>query len=115
MRQNTPGPVGRDSAPRLTCERWIGADNTADFSVTGDAISGAAGETVTAELPFKDNGPAWFGHLGSGDPLVRVRLIVPQGAKVTGMRSGARSRSRCVSTPWCPGLHRAKQVGPGLK
>ena len=71
----------------------IGADNTADFSVTGDTISGAAGETATAELTFKNNGPAWFGNLGSGDPVATVRLIVPEGAKVTGVPSGCSPRT----------------------
>ncbi|MFD5193956.1 hypothetical protein ACFWMU_38745 [Streptomyces sp. NPDC058357] len=66
----------------------IGAENTADFSVTGDVISGAAGETATAELTFKNNGPAWFGNLGSGDPVAGVRLIVPEGTTVTGVPSG---------------------------
>ncbi|MFC9427611.1 hypothetical protein [Streptomyces sp. NPDC056987] len=66
----------------------IGAENTADFSVTGDAISGAAGETATAELTFKNNGPAWFGNIGSGDPVAQVRLIVPEGTTVTGVPSG---------------------------
>ncbi|MFG3241357.1 hypothetical protein [Streptomyces sp. NPDC048157] len=66
----------------------IGAENTADFSVTGDVISGAAGQTATAELTFKNNGPAWFGNLGSGDPAAEVRLIVPEGTTVTGVPSG---------------------------
>lgn len=66
----------------------IGAVNTADFSVTGDAVSGAAGETATAELTFRNNGPAWVGHLGSGDPVAEVRLIVPAGTKVTGVPTG---------------------------
>lgn len=63
----------------------IGADSTADFSVTGAAVTGAAGQTVTAPLTFKNNGPAWFGNLGSGDPVARVRLIVPTGTTVTGV------------------------------
>ncbi|MFF5438134.1 CARDB domain-containing protein [Streptomyces achromogenes] len=71
----------------------IGADNTADFSVTGDAISGAAGETATAELTFKNNGPAWLGNLGSGDPVAEVRLIVPKGTTVTGVPSGCYPRT----------------------
>ncbi|MFE6822148.1 CARDB domain-containing protein [Streptomyces sp. NPDC057690] len=71
----------------------IGAENTADFSVTGDAISGAAGETATAELTFKNNGPAWFAHLGSGDPVAEVRLIVPEGTRVTGVPSGCSPRT----------------------
>ncbi|GGZ28558.1 hypothetical protein GCM10010300_84450 [Streptomyces olivaceoviridis] len=71
----------------------IGADSTADFSVTGDAISGAAGQTATAELTFKNNGPAWFGNLGSGDPVAEVRLIVPRGTTVTGVPSGCHPRT----------------------
>ncbi|MEV7426643.1 hypothetical protein [Streptomyces sp. NPDC091212] len=71
----------------------IGAENTADFSVTGDAISGAAGETATAELTFKNNGPGWLGNLGSGDPVAKVRLIVPEGTTVTGVPSGCSART----------------------
>ncbi|MFE7463201.1 hypothetical protein ACFU6R_03725 [Streptomyces sp. NPDC057499] len=71
----------------------IGAKSTADFSVTGDAIFGAAGGTSTAELTFKNNGPAWFGNLGSGDPVAEVRLIVPEGTTVTGVPSGCRPRT----------------------
>ncbi|MET9173483.1 hypothetical protein ABZX64_20835 [Streptomyces misionensis] len=63
----------------------IGADNTADFSATGAAVTGAAGETVTAALTFRNNGPAWLGNLGSGDPVADVRLIVPAGTTVTGV------------------------------
>ncbi|MGW7164225.1 hypothetical protein ACWGH3_02715 [Streptomyces sp. NPDC054884] len=71
----------------------IGAENTADFSVTGDAVSGAAGQTATAELTFKNNGSAWFGNLGSGDPVAEVRMVVPQGVKVTGVPSGCYPRT----------------------
>ncbi|MFI1031273.1 CARDB domain-containing protein [Streptomyces sp. NPDC020951] len=71
----------------------IAAENTADFSVTGDTIFGAAGATATAALTFKNNGPAWFGHLGSGDPVAAVRLIVPAGTTVTGVPSGCVPRT----------------------
>ncbi|MFD6533150.1 hypothetical protein [Streptomyces sp. NPDC060184] len=71
----------------------IGAENTADFSVTGDAVSGAAGETVTADLTFENHGPAWFGNLGSGDPAAKVRLIVPEGTTVTGVPSDCSPRT----------------------
>ncbi|MGC9382106.1 CARDB domain-containing protein [Streptomyces sp. MH13] len=71
----------------------IGADNTADFSVTGDAVSGTAGETATAELTFENNGPAWLGNLGSGDPVAEVRLVVPEGTEVTGVPSGCSPRT----------------------
>lgn len=71
----------------------MGAENTADFSLTGDAISGAAGETATAELTFENNGPAWFGNPGSGDAVAEVRLVVPEGTKVTGVPSGCCPRT----------------------
>ncbi|TWV56348.1 hypothetical protein FRZ03_04440 [Streptomyces misionensis] len=71
----------------------IGADNTADFSVTGAAVTGAAGETVTASPTFKNNGPAWLGNLGSGDPVADVRLIVPSGTTVTGVPEGCVPRT----------------------
>ncbi|MEE1791141.1 hypothetical protein PUR28_10230 [Streptomyces sp. BE308] len=71
----------------------IGAESTADFAVTGDAISGVVGGTATAELTFENNGPAWFGNLGSGDPVAEVRLIVPEGTKVTGVPSDCSPRT----------------------
>jgi hypothetical protein len=71
----------------------IAAENSLDLSVTGDAVSGAAGETVTAELTFENHGPAWFGNLGSGDPVAEVRFIVPEGVTVTGVPSGCGPRT----------------------
>lgn len=71
----------------------IGADNTADFSVIGDEVSGAAGQTVTTRLTFKNNGPAWFGNLGSGAPAAYVRLIVPSGTTVTAAPTECRPRT----------------------
>lgn len=71
----------------------IGADNTADFSVTGDAVSARAGETARAEITFKNNGPAWLGNLGSGDPVAMVRLVVPEGTTVTDAPSGCYPRT----------------------
>lgn len=65
----------------------IGAANTADFAVRGAAVSGAAGDTVTAAPAFRNKGPAWVGNIGSGEPVARVDLIVPQGTTVTGVPS----------------------------
>ncbi|MEU6815620.1 hypothetical protein [Streptomyces sp. NPDC046860] len=71
----------------------LGAENTADFSVTGDAVSGGAGDTATVDLTFKNNGPAWLGNLGSGDPVAQVRFVVPDGTKVTGVPDGCYPRT----------------------
>ncbi|MFB7914004.1 hypothetical protein [Streptomyces sp. NPDC056061] len=61
----------------------FGAVNTADFEASGARVTGAAGETVTATLGFRNNGPAWFGNLGSGDPVATLRFTVPEGVTVT--------------------------------
>ncbi|MFE7619608.1 hypothetical protein [Streptomyces sp. NPDC057496] len=59
------------------------AANTADFEARGANVTGAVGETVTAELGFRNNGPAWIGNLGSGDSVASVDFTVPAGVTVT--------------------------------
>jgi hypothetical protein len=59
------------------------ADNTADLAVRGTDVMGSAGETVTAEVRCQNEGPAWFGNLGSGDPAAVVEFRVPQGTTVS--------------------------------
>ncbi|MFJ9041139.1 hypothetical protein ACIRF8_31800 [Streptomyces sp. NPDC102406] len=71
--------TGNDSAYAA-----VRADNTADFRVRGATVRGAAGETVTARLRFRNTGPAWVANLGSGDPVASVGFVVPRGATVTG-------------------------------
>ncbi|MFJ9106890.1 peptidase [Streptomyces sp. NPDC102283] len=57
--------------------------NTADFAAYGDEASGAAGTTVKADIGFRNEGPAWIGHLRSGEPVATLDFTVPQGASVT--------------------------------
>ncbi|WP_323186592.1 hypothetical protein [Streptomyces sp. NBC_00878] len=71
----------------------IGADNTADFAVRGAEVTGAAGDTVTATLAFRNKGPAWVANLGSGDAVALVDLRVPQGTTVTGVPSDCSPRT----------------------
>lgn len=72
----------------------IDAAGTADFAVTGDTVSAAAGEVVTARLTFHNHGPAWVGNLGSGDPAAWVSLLVPEGTTVTGVPADCTPRTR---------------------
>ncbi|MEU9865938.1 hypothetical protein AB0D99_34245 [Streptomyces sp. NPDC047971] len=67
--------------------------NTADFAVRGARVSGAAGETVTAELTFRNRGPAWVANLGSGDPVAAVDVTVPAGATVTAVPDSCEPRT----------------------
>ncbi|BFO17459.1 hypothetical protein SHKM778_38470 [Streptomyces sp. KM77-8] len=113
----------------------IGADNTADFSVTGDAVSARAGRrpgprsrSRTTDRPGSGtSAPAtrspWFGWSCPRAPRSPTRRPAATRApsKAATTRSGraprattaacgtgswrtpgARSRSPCASTPWCP-------------
>ncbi|WP_329208203.1 peptidase [Streptomyces sp. NBC_00683] len=59
-------------------------ENTADFVATGGKGAGSVGETVTARIGFRNDGPAWIGNIRSGEPVATVDLTVPRGAEVTG-------------------------------
>lgn len=79
----------------------ITADSTADFTVRGADVTGAAGETVTAELRFRNKGPGWFGNLGSGDPAGVIDFTVPEGTTVNGVPSGCFPQQACAPSYSC--------------
>ncbi|WP_324796343.1 peptidase [Streptomyces cyaneofuscatus] len=58
-------------------------ENTADFVAYGDKVAGAEGTTVTADIGFRNEGPAWVGYLRSGEPVATVDFTVPPGTTVT--------------------------------
>ncbi|MFD5146968.1 peptidase [Streptomyces sp. NPDC058401] len=57
--------------------------NTADLVATPASLKGKAGETVRAELGFRNEGPAWIAHFRSGEDVARADIVIPAGAKVT--------------------------------
>ncbi|MFE4450466.1 peptidase [Streptomyces sp. NPDC056796] len=57
--------------------------NTANFVAVGGRADGAAGETVTADIGFRNDGPAWIGYIRSGEPVATFDFTVPEGAEVT--------------------------------
>ncbi|MBG0853305.1 hypothetical protein I2W78_15985 [Streptomyces spinoverrucosus] len=57
--------------------------NTHDLELTGASLKGAAGDTVTAKLGFRNNGPAWISALRSGGEPIGFTVEVPEGATVT--------------------------------
>lgn len=71
-------------------EMTVRTENTADFAMYGDSVDGAEGETVKAEVGFKNNGPAWVAALRSGEPIATVDVRVPEGATVTGKPEACR-------------------------
>ncbi|WP_314248231.1 LPXTG cell wall anchor domain-containing protein [Streptomyces sp. DSM 40907] len=62
--------------------------NTADLVATGVSLKGKAGETVTADFGFRNNGPAWVAHLRSNGAVARTDIMIPAGAKVTKVPAG---------------------------
>ncbi|MFF4423932.1 LPXTG cell wall anchor domain-containing protein [Streptomyces sp. NPDC001549] len=62
--------------------------NTADLVATGVSLKGKAGETVTADFGFRNDGPAWVAHLRSKDAVARTDIMIPAGAKVTKVPAG---------------------------
>ncbi|GHH89583.1 hypothetical protein [Streptomyces capillispiralis] len=65
--------------------------NTYDLELTGAAVDAEAGDTVTAEIGFRNNGPAWISALRSGGEPIGFTVGVPEGATVTALPEGCRS------------------------
>ncbi|KKD02175.1 hypothetical protein TN53_41995, partial [Streptomyces sp. WM6386] len=59
----------------------VTAVNTADYQVTGDALKGSVGDTVTMKATFTNAGPAWV-QPREGDQVVRVIIPPPAGTSV---------------------------------
>ncbi|MFI5981329.1 LPXTG cell wall anchor domain-containing protein [Streptomyces sp. NPDC051555] len=60
--------------------------NTADFGATGATVPAKAGQTVTAEVGFRNQGPAWIDRARIGEAPVavaRTDVRVPAGTSVT--------------------------------
>lgn len=101
--QRSGAPFTRGTGPELTLKKvtssarggdlnpWdnqqeadFRTENTADFVATGGKGAGSVGETVTARIGFRNEGPAWIGNIRSGEPVATVDFTVPEGAEVTG-------------------------------
>ncbi|AZM60666.1 MULTISPECIES: hypothetical protein [unclassified Streptomyces] len=57
--------------------------NTYDLEFTGASAKGAAGDTVQADIGFRNNGPAWISALRSGGEPIGFTVTAPEGATVT--------------------------------
>ncbi|MFC8370516.1 hypothetical protein ACFUIT_21520 [Streptomyces sp. NPDC057239] len=63
--------------------------NTYDLELTGASLDAEAGDTVTAEIGFRNNGPAWISALRSGGESFSFTVEIPEGATV------AKAPQRC--------------------
>ncbi|MCQ1576006.1 peptidase [Streptomyces parvus] len=79
--------------------------NTADFVAYGDDVAGPEGSTVKADIGFRNEGPAWIGHIRSGEDVATVDFTVPRGASVTSKPE----RCRAVTAD---GKYREDQTSP---
>ncbi|MER5733180.1 LPXTG cell wall anchor domain-containing protein [Streptomyces sp. NPDC002138] len=57
--------------------------NTADFTATGATVQAKAGQTVTAEVGLRNQGPAWIGRPRVGESVARTDVRIPAGSFVT--------------------------------
>lgn len=107
--QRAGAPFTRGTGPRLTLDKvtssarsadldpWnnqqeadFRTENTADFVAVGGKAEGAVGDTVTAGIGFRNDGPAWIGYIRSGEPVATLDFTVPEGAEVTGKPDACR-------------------------
>jgi hypothetical protein len=62
----------------------ITATNKADLiALASDITSAAPGDTVTARVGVKNNGPAWVASLGAGASVATLDVRLPEGTTVT--------------------------------
>ncbi|MCX4964320.1 peptidase [Streptomyces sp. NBC_00654] len=105
--KKVPSARGLDLNPRDNQqEADFRTKNTADFVAYGDKASGAEGDTVKADIGFRNKGPAWIGYLRSGEDVATVDFTVPQGASVTakpdscrGVSAGGNQRDEQLGAP----------------
>ncbi|MEK8144560.1 hypothetical protein NKH18_31290 [Streptomyces sp. M10(2022)] len=105
LRKAGPAALGADPEPGDNQrEADFRTENTADFTATGAEARGAVGETVTATVGFRNEGPAWIGNIRSGEPVAVLDLTVPEGAEVTGKPDSCQGVT-------AGGEYREKQLG----
>ncbi|GGX62133.1 hypothetical protein [Streptomyces anandii] len=86
--QLVPRPADApEGEPRLGLhDVHYAVDNTTDIEAVGASVRGRPGGTVTAEIGFRNNGPArtatWTGSRPIEDPSVRTVFTVPAGTTV---------------------------------
>ncbi|MER6677460.1 hypothetical protein [Streptomyces sp. NPDC000983] len=73
-------PAGGEGAARYLFAS-VTTDNTADYQVTGAALKGSVGDTVTMKAKFTNAGPAWVRYR-EGDRSANVRIKIPAGMSV---------------------------------
>ncbi|MFK0043365.1 peptidase [Streptomyces sp. NPDC090741] len=76
----------------------------ADFEAVTASPSGKVGDTVVAELGFRNKGPAVISHLRSGESVARTDIVMPAGVQVTDVPRNCRAVS-------ADGSDRTEQLG----
>ncbi|MFB7286998.1 hypothetical protein [Actinacidiphila glaucinigra] len=88
--EEVPGASAGDYA--RYAELDLPTHSTYDLVLTGASAQGEAGDTVKAEIGFRNDGPGWISALRNGGEPVSFTVAVPEGAKVT------KSPERCNLT-----------------
>ncbi|MFI5636016.1 peptidase [Streptomyces goshikiensis] len=81
--------AGTDLAPGNNRHEFdFEVKNTADLAADALSLKGKAGDTVKADLGFRNKGPAWVSYARLGSGVARTDIVIPEGAKVTKAPAG---------------------------
>ncbi|WP_457514945.1 peptidase [Streptomyces sp. TE33382] len=71
----------REKHPERYAVTDVTSDNTADYALTGEKLTGKVGDKVTADVKFINKGPAWV-YLEQGQGAATVDIRIPAGTSV---------------------------------
>ncbi|MFG2712722.1 hypothetical protein ACGFX2_19525 [Streptomyces goshikiensis] len=99
--------AGADLDPRDNRHEFdVEVKNTADLAADAVSLKGKAGDTVRADLGFRNKGPAWVAYTRLGSGVARTDIVIPEGAKVTkapvgceGVEADGTSRKQNTGAP----------------
>uniref|UniRef100_A0AAU3HPA1 Gram-positive cocci surface proteins LPxTG domain-containing protein n=1 Tax=Streptomyces sp. NBC_01393 TaxID=2903851 RepID=A0AAU3HPA1_9ACTN len=99
---------GEGSAERV--EVSVTSVNTADYQVTGAALRGRVGDTVTMKVKFANAGPAWVLEGEEGERGVQVMITLPAGTSVVKRDYYCHAEGGTYRCPAHVGLHMAEDA-----
>ncbi|MFD3552574.1 hypothetical protein ACFWWA_10765 [Streptomyces goshikiensis] len=99
--------AGADLDPRDNRHEFdVEVKNTADLAADAVSLKGKAGDTVRADLGFRNKGPAWVASPRLPSSVARTDIVIPEGAKVTkaplgceGVEANGTSRKQNTGAP----------------
>ncbi|MFE1286838.1 hypothetical protein [Streptomyces sp. NPDC058751] len=102
-------PAGGEGSARLVSVS-VTSVNTADYQVTGAALRGKVGDTVTMKVKFANAGPAWVLEGEEGERGVQVMVTPPAGTSVVKRDYYCHAEGGSYRCPAHLGMHMAEDA-----